>query len=87
MTIEEAVEYGKCSITNERAIEILSRVTLAYEVGKVTVTQAEIQKALDMAIKALEQINCLTGRPCEVCEFHSYKGCRRWKCIFEEGTK
>ncbi len=55
MTIEEAVEYEKCSITNERAIEILSRVTLAYEVGKVTVTQAEIQKALDMAIKALEQ--------------------------------
>ena len=55
MTIEETVEYEKCSITNERAIEILSRVTLTYEVGKVTVTQAEIQKALAMAIKALEK--------------------------------
>jgi hypothetical protein len=44
-------------------------------------------EALDMAIKALEQINCLTGRPCEVCEFHSDNGCRRWKCIFEEDTK
>ena len=46
-------------MTNERAIEILSRVTLAYEVGKVTITQAEIQKALEMAIKALE------SQPCE----------------------
>lgn len=42
---------------------------------------------IDIAIKALEQINCLTGRPCEVCEFHSDNGCRRWKCVFEEGTK
>lgn len=44
-------------------------------------------EALDVAIKALEQINCLTGRPCEVCEFHSENGCSKWKCVFEEGTK
>lgn len=44
-------------------------------------------EALDMAIKALEQINCLTDRPCEVCEYHSENGCSRWKCIFEEVTK
>ena len=43
--------------------------------------------AIDMAIKALEQTSHLKGRPCEVCEFHSDNGCRRWKCVFEEGTK
>lgn len=43
--------------------------------------------AIDMAIKALEQTSHLKDRPCEVCEFHSDKGCSKWKCIFEEGTK
>jgi primosomal protein N' len=42
-------------MTNEEAIKILSKVTLAYEIGKVTITQKEINEALDMAIKALEQ--------------------------------
>ena len=45
------------------------------------------EKALDTAIKALEQTSHLKGRPCEVCEFHSDNGCSKWKCIFEEGTK
>ena len=40
-------------MTNERAVEILSEVTLVYEMGKVTLTQKEINEALDMAIKAL----------------------------------
>lgn len=43
------------NITNERAIEVLSRVTLAYEVGKVTVTQEEIRDSLNLAVKAIEQ--------------------------------
>ena len=42
-------------MTKEEAIKILSKVTLAYEIGKVTITQKEINEALDMAIKALEQ--------------------------------
>lgn len=48
-------------MTNEEAIKILSKVTLAYEIGKVTITQKEINEALDMATKALEQ------QPCEDC--------------------
>ena len=53
-------------MTSEEAIKILSKVTLAYEIGKVTITQKEINEALDMAIKALEQT--------------SYKSdARRWK--------
>lgn len=52
---------------------------LNYEQGNM----GEQKKALDMAIKALEQISHLTDRPCEVCEYHSDKGCSKWKCVFE----
>ena len=45
-------------MTREEAINILSKVTLAYEIGKVTITQREINEALDMAIKALERESC-----------------------------
>lgn len=45
-------------MTREEAINILSKVTLAYEIGKVTITQREINEALDMAIKALEREPC-----------------------------
>ena len=41
-------------MTIDEAIKILSKVTLAYEIGKVTITQREINEALDMAIQALE---------------------------------
>ena len=44
-------------MTNEEAIKILSKVTLAYEIGKVTITQKEINEALDLAIDALESQN------------------------------
>ncbi len=37
--------------------------------------------------KENDKLKYLTDRPCEVCEFHSDNGCRRWKCVFEEGTK
>ena len=50
-------------------------------------TREEYEEFLDMAIKALEQISHLKGRPCEVCEFHSDNGCSKWKCVFEEDTK
>jgi len=40
------------------------------------------QQALDMAIKALENISHITDRPCDVCEFHSEQGCTQWKCVF-----
>ncbi len=40
--------------------------------------------AFNMAIKALEQISHLKDRPCEACEFHSYKGCHKWSCVFAE---
>lgn len=61
---------------NEEAIESLKKLKSFHNGSYGTV--------IDMAIKALEQISHLTDRPCEVCDFHSDNGCRRWKCIFEE---
>ena len=26
---------------------------------------------------------CLKDRPCDVCKFHTDKGCDKWKCVFE----
>lgn len=72
-------------MTNEFAIKVLTELR-GYG-DKFANIGFDRKEALDMAIKALEQIICLTDRPCEVCDFHSDNGCSKWKCVFEEGTK
>ena len=42
----------------------------------------EDKEALEMALKALENIGHLTDRPCDVCEFHKENGCCKWTCVF-----
>ena len=63
-------------MTPEEAIKVLTNERSA--------NPKEWNKALEMAIRSIEKLNHLTDRPCESCEFHSDKGCRRWKCVFEE---
>lgn len=41
-------------MTNKEAKEIMSKVTFYWELGEQTLTQNQINEALDMAIKALE---------------------------------
>ena len=36
-----------------------------------------------IAIEAIEQIRCLTDRPCPVCRFKTENGCNRWECVFK----
>lgn len=36
-----------------------------------------------IAIKAIEQVGCLTDRPCDVCRFKTENGCNRWECVFK----
>ncbi len=31
-----------------------------------------------------EMLACLEDRPCNVCKYHTEKGCERWSCVFEE---
>lgn len=52
-------------------------------------TLDEYQKALDMAIEALQmgedalkKLSYLTDRPCEVCKAHGRDGCGLWTCVF-----
>ena len=40
-------------------------------------------KAFDRAIEAVEQVSCLTDRPCSVCRFKTENGCSRWECVFK----
>ena len=42
------------------------------------------KQALDMAIKALDQVSHLNNRPCEACEYHKETGCVKWECVFEK---
>ena len=42
-------------MTNEEAIKILSKVTFYWQLGEQTLTQNQINEALDMAFKVLEQ--------------------------------
>ena len=46
----------------------------------------KLGEALDMAIKALDQISHIKDRPCEACEFYKESGCSKWDCVFEEYT-
>lgn len=42
--------------------------------------------ALNEAVEAIEQVRCLTGRPCSVCKYYTevaYKGCMKWECVFK----
>ena len=40
---------------------------------------------IDEAIEAIEQIRCLTDRPCSVCRFKTENGCSNWECVFKKG--
>lgn len=42
----------------------------------------DFKQALEIAIKAIENISHITDRPCDVCEFHTEQGCTQWKCVF-----
>ena len=42
-------------MTNEEAKEIMSKVTFYWQLGEQTLTQNQINEALDMAFKVLEQ--------------------------------
>lgn len=44
---------------------------------------ADDVNALNTAIQALELLDTLTERPCEVCEHHKEKGCCKWNCVFD----
>lgn len=70
-------------MTPQEAREIMNKVTFYWELGEQTLTQKQINEALDMAIKALGQISHLKDRPCEACEFYTEEGCSKWECVFE----
>lgn len=48
-------------------------------------SRARTEEAVEIAIKALENIGHLTDRPCDVCEFHKENGCSQWTCVFSNG--
>ena len=66
-------------MTREQAIKWLKDMLKNFDLP-----QEQYQTALDMAIKALENIGHLPDRPCEVCEFHGEYGCCKWECVFSK---
>lgn len=70
-------------MTNEKATEIIKSECYVANLLDLEMT-VNINIALDMAIKALEQTSHLTDRPCSVCEYHTENGCSKWSCVFEE---
>lgn len=64
-------------MTREEAIDYLQVMKDDYP------SYESVNEALDMAIKAAENIGHLTDRPCSVCEFNKENGCCKWSCVFE----
>ena len=90
MTNEEAKKMLKAKLEclkNETSgvnydcnMRLCDGCSLNYEQGNL----GEQQEALETAVKALEKLDHLTDRPCEVCEYHKETGCSQWSCVFEE---
>ena len=64
--------------------------TEAIDIMKVIVHMLEkkydtdrVEDAVDIAIKSIEQVGCLTGRPCHACRFKTENGCSQFKCVFK----
>ena len=68
-------------MTDEEALEILEHNWTGL--SNPDYTEKELCEALDLAIKALDQISHLKDRPCEACEFYTGEGCSKWECVFE----
>lgn len=73
-------------MTKEKAIEVIKHECYIVDLLSLDRTKL-VNTALDLAIKALEQISHLKDRPCEACEFHTGDGCSKWECVFEKGEK
>ena len=65
--------------------------TEAIDIMKVIVHMLEkkydtdrVEDAVDIAIKSIEQVGCLTDRPCEYCKNHVDGRCAVWKCVFDD---
>ena len=68
-------------MTREEAKKELSK--LIFELGFEDNVDDKVC-ALNMAIKALENIGHLKDRPCSVCEFNKENGCCKWTCVFTD---
>ena len=71
-------------MTREEAIKELTEDREFLRERGLIETESSLLKALEMAIKALENIGHLTDRPCSVCEFRKENGCSKWTCVFCE---
>ena len=65
-------------ITAEEAVKQINENCYFASISEKT------KQALDMAIKALDQVSHLNDRPCEACEYHKETGCVKWECVFEK---
>lgn len=72
-------------MTRAEAIEVVKRIKDKCNDEFHGVRYVTDEEALDMAIKALENIGHLTDRPCDVCEFNKENGCCKWTCVFCDG--
>ena len=73
-TSKSSIERGE-NMNRKEAIERLK--------GLFGNGYTEQEQALEMGIKALELIDTLTERPCEVCKHHKENGCCKWNCVFD----
>lgn len=69
-------------MNGEEAINLL-REMRADNLNLDDVYTKDKYEALGMAIEAIEQIECLTDRPCNVCRFKTENGCYHWECVFK----
>ena len=71
-------------MTREEAITLIKSAQLMLINPTTNEPISDLHMALEMAIKALENIGHLKDRPCSVCEFHKVNGCCKWTCVFTD---
>lgn len=72
------------NMTNEDAISIMRVIVHMLEEKYDT---DRVEEAIDVAIKAIGEIDHLIDRPCTACEYHRKRGCTKWECVFTRGIR
>ena len=70
-------------MTREEAKQIIIQERDSLKANPKVIVEECLYDAFEMAIKALELLDTLTDRPCEVCKHHKENGCCKWDCVFD----
>lgn len=84
--IEKIVQHIQENLIKQEEDHLMAQITetVGYQINKEELIKALKYDRNQYHIGFKDALACLTDRPCDVCKFHTEKGCKKWTCVFEE---